>query len=223
MLDEYTQRRLRNAHERALAGFREEYASMQQEVSEAIRDLTAMRKERDQLKGRLGHMRKTTVSLPLDADGEVVRPDVSRMWKDSSEEVEVRWLMVTSDVELSMWKAMLDDGTTYEVRDLHLERPVLDRDGLRIRVGDTVYDHDGTPHVVESVSPDYDGDESTVFCGEYTEMPVDDCALGAPEIPISHIASDLTHERPDSWERIAEDAGGEIAERIRALAGVGDA
>lgn len=33
----------------------------------------------------------------------------------------------------------------------------------------------------------------------------------------------LTHERPDSWERIAEDAGGEIAERIRALAGREDA
>ena len=223
MLDEYTQRRLRNAHERALAGFREEYASMQQEVSEAIRDLTAMRKERDQLNGRLGHMHETTVSLPLDADGEVVRTDVRRMWKDSGEEVEVRWLMVTSEVELSMWKAMLDDGTTYDVRYLHLERPVLDRDGLRIRVGDTVYDHDGTPHVVESVSPDCYGDESTVFCGEYTEIPVDDCALGAPEIPISRMARDLTHERPDSWESIAEDAGGEIAERIRALAGVGDA
>ena len=122
-----------------------------------------------------------------------------------------------------MWQAMLDDGTTYDVRYLHLERPVLDRDGLRIRVGDTVYDHDGTPHVVESVSPDCDGDESTVFCGEYTEIPVDDCALGAPEIPISRMARDLTHERPDSWESIAEDAGGEIAERIRALAGVGDA
>lgn len=27
----------------------------------------------------------------------------------------------------------------------------------------------------------------------------------------------LTHERPDSWERIAEDAGGEIAERIRRM------
>lgn len=212
MLDEYTQRRLRNAHERALAGFREEYASMQQEVSEAIRDLTAMRKERDQLNGRLEHMHETTVSLPLDADGEVVRTDVRRMWKDSGEEVEVRWLMVTSEVELSMWKAMLDDGTTYDVRYLHLERPVLDRDGLRIRVGDTLYDANGDAHVVKEVNPDYDGYEDTVFCGELH---------GLNGIPISRMARDLTHERPDSWESIAEDAGGEIAERIRALAAGG--
>lgn len=212
MLDEFTQRCIRNAHDRAVERFREEYATIQQEVSEAVRDLTAMRKERDQLKGRLEHMRKTTVALPRDADGEVVRLDICRMYSSCGDEFDVKWLMVTRDVELTMWKALSETGQALDVRFLHINKPVLDRDGERIRVGDTLYDANGDAHVVKEVNPDYDGYEDTVFCGELHELN---------GIPISRMARDLTHKLTDSWEAIAEDAGGEIAERIRALAAGG--
>ena len=81
-----------------------------------------------------------------------------------------------------------------------------------VQVFYTLYDANGDAHVVKEVNPDYDGYEDTVFCGELH---------GLNGIPISRMARDLTHKLPDSWEAIAEDAGGEIAERIRALAAGG--
>ena len=66
---------------------------------------------------------------------------------------------------------------------------VLDADGVEIRVGDTVYDvEDGCELVVTKVTSD------AVFVA-FEDVEAD-----------KYDASQLTHERPDSWERLEEDA-----------------
>ena len=72
-----------------------------------------------------------------------------------------------------------------------IKRPskVLDADGVEIRVGDTVYDvEDGCELVVTKVTSD------AVFVA-FEDVEAD-----------KYDASQLTHERPDSWERLEEDA-----------------
>lgn len=81
----------------------------------------------------------------------------------------------------------------------HVKRPapkVLDADGVEIKLGDTVYDTKGEGHIVKEVY--FDDDEShehTVWFGEFKSG-----------IPVVYIADQLTHTRPDSWERLEEDA-----------------
>lgn len=81
----------------------------------------------------------------------------------------------------------------------HVKRPapkVLDADGVEIKLGDTVYDAKGEGHIVKEVY--FDDDEShehTVWFGEFKSG-----------IPVVYIADQLTHTRPDSWERLEEDA-----------------
>ena len=71
---------------------------------------------------------------------------------------------------------------------------VLDADGVEIREGDKPYRVDNGKQVeVRRIDPDYG--EECVFVG------VDKTALGYWLRP-----SQLTHERPDSWERLEEDA-----------------
>lgn len=74
-------------------------------------------------------------------------------------------------------------------------REVLDADGVPIHVGDTVYSQDGKSFTVQEIMVDYDDDELTVFCGEYHKG-----------FKVWRIATDLTHEQPDTLERIEEDA-----------------
>ena len=72
---------------------------------------------------------------------------------------------------------------------------VLDADGVEIRVGDTVYTlQDPRPYTVEAV-----GDTVAIRAHE-------GCVL------VYRAPWALTHERPDSWERLDEDAGKEACE-----------
>lgn len=67
-------------------------------------------------------------------------------------------------------------------------RSVLDADGVEIKVGDTVWHEDGSEWLVEEMTRlgarCFDGDRRRTF-----------------------IPAFLTHTRPDSWERLEEDAG----------------
>ena len=64
---------------------------------------------------------------------------------------------------------------------------VLDADGVEIKVGDTVWHEDGSEQLVEEMNRYgvrcFDGDKRRTFDPKY-----------------------LTHTRPDSWERLEEDA-----------------
>lgn len=87
----------------------------------------------------------------------------------------------------------------WKAADPYVKRPapkVLDADGVEIKLGDTVYDTKGEGHIVKEVY--FDDDEShehTVWFGEFKSG-----------IPVVYIADQLTHTRPDSWERLEEDA-----------------
>ena len=90
---------------------------------------------------------------------------------------------------------------------------VLDADGVEIKVGDTVWTLDGLEGVVTKVE---DGAAYIAYESDYAQCEE---------------AANLTHARPDSWERLEEDAefndetgivGGnlDIVRRAKALAGV---
>ena len=70
---------------------------------------------------------------------------------------------------------------------------VLDADGVEIKVGDTVWDDDGVEMTVMSLVGELPGHVTT-----HSDNP-----------PAMHSISPkrLTHTRPDSWERLEEDAG----------------
>ena len=84
-------------------------------------------------------------------------------------------------------------GMTVPSTELTHKRPVLDADGVEIRVGDTVW-HVKTGREYVVVEPSY-GDTVVVRLAKY------DDAEGEQYAP-----DQLTHERPDSWERLEEDA-----------------
>ena len=73
---------------------------------------------------------------------------------------------------------------------------VLDKDGVEIRVGDTVWHEDGTELRVLGFKHEEDGER--IVSVEYTGGPTN----------WSKVRSlSLTHQRPDSWERLEDDAG----------------
>ena len=74
--------------------------------------------------------------------------------------------------------------------------PVLAADGLPLREGETVWDTNGDELVIGA----FEDGGHTVNC-RYADV--------GDAIPVHGMwsPSDLTHERPDSWERIEEDAG----------------
>lgn len=81
------------------------------------------------------------------------------------------------------------------------ERPVLDADGVPIHEGDTVYEVGETyPPFIVSCLP-----EPGAYRAVKVMYPSGDFTSLDPER--------LTHQRPDSWERIEEDLGDEMAKQ----------
>lgn len=75
----------------------------------------------------------------------------------------------------------------------HVKRPapeVLDADGVEIHLGDTVYEPDGQSGIVIAVHP-------STRCVDMRQGHHVSCCMDT---------SRLTHTRPDSWERLEEDA-----------------
>ena len=107
-----------------------------------------------------------------------------------------------------------------------LKRPapkVLDADGVEIKVGDTVYGIGRTEHQFEVIDPHHIdpevGEAFSVRCYDSDEHEECHCK---PKL--------LTHTRPDSWERLEEDAADlddmpcdfnakDLIRRAKALAG----
>lgn len=78
------------------------------------------------------------------------------------------------------------------------KRPVLDADGVPLREGDTVWNHSGFAYgVVTSIDAG-----SLMGTVRYVNGGVE----------FRDAAKDLTHTRPDSWERLEEDASKETCE-----------
>lgn len=98
-----------------------------------------------------------------------------------------------------------------------LKRPapkVLDADGVEIKVGDTVYEPNGQSGIVTAVHP-------SSRCVDLRQDGCDSYAMDTKR---------LTHTRPDSWERLEEDAADlddmpcdfnakDLVRRAKALAG----
>lgn len=85
------------------------------------------------------------------------------------------------------------DTSMYAMHPLKRPAPkVLDADGVEIKVGDTVWHHSGFAHgVVTSIDAG-----SLMGTVRYVNGGVE----------FRDAAKDLTHARPDSWERLEEDA-----------------
>lgn len=84
------------------------------------------------------------------------------------------------------------DLTSFDPDRLTHERPVLDADGRPLRVGETVWSVDsGTRYTVEKITDEL----IPVKCR--SEMGT----------TVSLHPSQFTHERPENWERLEEDAG----------------
>lgn len=75
---------------------------------------------------------------------------------------------------------------------------VLDADGVPIKVGDTVWaTYNGCKHIVMAVCSDG---------SLHPEMVTDDGCMVEYEEGLWDFAKKVTHERPDSWERLSNDA-----------------
>lgn len=92
---------------------------------------------------------------------------------------------------------------------------VLDADGIPIKIGDTVWTiYDGCKYVVSAVSPH----RPKKYGGVRTIEPIVEYENGRWDF-----AKKVTHERPDSWERLEEDAAKCVCEYAEAKKSIADA
>ena len=85
---------------------------------------------------------------------------------------------------------------------------VLDADGVEIKVGDTVY---------------CDGEDEALTVTSISGVGVEYCCVTVKNADSSHCTVDaprLSHERPDSWERLEQDARGGATGYARDVLGV---
>lgn len=129
-------------------------------------------------------------------DGEPVVPgDV--LWDESGNRREVRSVnfITVGCAYLNMedgtsWMGGMDSFTRTEP-----PKPLLDRDGVPIEVGDTVY----------LVNLDFPMEVHDIHDGPGSYHTVE--CITEPGHTVGYDPGRLTHEAPDSWERLEEDAG----------------
>lgn len=101
-------------------------------------------------------------------------------------------------------RSSVSDGCywTWKAADPYVKRPapkVLDADGVEIHVGETLYGIGREQHKYDVINPHYivaeAGEVFTCLCYDCDDGEECHCR---PEM--------LTHTRPDSWERLEEDA-----------------
>ena len=113
------------------------------------------------------------------------------------------------------------DGTFHGEYGERVKRPtpkVLDADGVEIRVGDTVYlRSNGRKGKVVG----FYEDKGETWVGE-TWVSVS-YELGSDRMTVNTEGKALTHERPDSWECIEEDAAKRVCEYAGAQKSIADA
>ena len=127
----------------------------------------------------------------LDADGVEIR--VGDTVYDVEDGCELVVTKVTSDAVFVAFEDV--EADKYDASQLTHRAPVLAADGEPLEVGQTVWDTNGDELVIGALE---DGGH-TVTC-RYVDV--------GDGIPVHGMwsPSDLTHERPDSWERLEEDA-----------------
>lgn len=118
-----------------------------------------------------------------DSDGTRRRVTEVRFWREGC--------YVVMD-DRSEWGGLVMDR---EYARTEPPKPVLDRDGVPIEVGDTVWDEQGFRYTVANPCISYGSLKGRVKA----ELPTGLFINIWPEA--------LTHERPDSWGRLEEDAG----------------
>lgn len=138
--------------------------------------------------GALQHCSKFTHRAPvLAADGKPLEVGQT-VWRDDGEMLEVLYLRPDGLVDCC--------GEIERPERLTHERPVLDADGVEVRVGDTVYVLGfGEPLTVKGFTDD----------GRVLMSFHDENSLG-------YKPSKLTHEQPDTWERLEHDAEKTVCE-----------
>lgn len=131
------------------------------------------------------------ITLPRDAEGRKIPLDTKVLYSLSGEEHKVDEF--TYSPSENIWRvALAKQSMHFYTCDMHLAPVVvLCADGKPVSVGDTVYcDDDPEPLTVNSFSVNE--------CG-----PVGVKSAGGGYYTVS--AGRLTHERPDSWEKLLED------------------
>ena len=138
----------------------------------------------------------------LDADGVEIRVGDVLYYVDGREQRVNTVARLTDDGYVQFGRINEAGYVTYceaaciQPNQLTHRAPVLAADGRPLREGETVWDTNGDELVIGAIE---DGGH-TVNC-RYADV--------GDAIPVHGMwsPSDLTHERPDSWERIEEDAG----------------
>ena len=146
----------------------------------------------------------------LDADGNRIEPAMDVWWVCEGDErgIHAEKLHVESIGQDGFVTCDPYNGGTWvelDSSELYVNRPVLDAEGVRIKVGDAVYTNgnvrgDGTEWHVVRISPELSHGVHAVR------------ADGRPEGARDLKPEWVTHERPDSWGRLEEDAGKEACE-----------
>ena len=143
----------------------------------------------------------------LDADGVEIREKCDVWWICEGDErgVHAERLRVETICPNGLIECSPYNGGTWvylEPSELYVKEPVLAADGKPLHEGETVYGIGQTQHrFVVRAAGDYEEDEPDGrFC-----VPCIDKDDGDEECWCD--PSQLTHERPDSWERLEKDAG----------------
>ena len=135
-----------------------------------------------------GQCVKRPASKALDADGMEIKVGDMIYSIENGNSYTVRSINGIGTIE---FKGFNDKGWSPKYF-THMQ-PAIDADGVLIKVGDTVWHHSGFAHgVVTSIDAG-----SLMGTVRYVNGGVE----------FRDAAKDLTHARPDSWERLEEDAG----------------
>lgn len=177
----------------------------------------------------LGERVKRPAPEVLDADGVLIKAG-DTVWHEDGSELHVIGFGDAQDGETMLVVKYAAGPTKWgEVRCLSVThtRPapkVLDADGVEIEAGDTVYGIGRTKHRFEVIDPHHIdpevGEAFSVRCYDRDELEECHCK---PKL--------LAHTRPDSWERLEEDAADlddmpcdfnakSLIRRAKALAGI---
>ena len=159
--------------------------------------------------GIIKDVKEVHVATPkvLDADGVEIEVG-DRVWSTKLDEPH-EWIVIDPHEDRDDSQTVLvsigDRTGRAKPENLTHQRHVLDADGRPLREGETVYEVDtGDEFLVQQIyggttEPDFP--DHTVRCSKSSDFT---SHMFRPE--------QLTHERPDSWERLEEDAGKEACE-----------
>lgn len=140
------------------------------------------------LNGKSGERVKRPATKVLDADGMEIKVGDRIYSIETGNSYTVRSINGSGTIEFNGFN---DKGWSPKYF-THMQ-PTIDADGVLIKVGDTVWHHSGFAHgVVTSIDTG-----SLMGTVRYVNGGVE----------FRDAAKDLTHTRPDSWERLEEDAG----------------